>query len=479
PLLSEISATDVVENDFSILTGRITDSGTLDAFTVTVDWGDGSAPEVFTYAAGTTGFTEMHQYLDDSPSGTPADEYSITITVMDDDTGQHAAGTTMTVCNAAPEITALVSSAPEVGDARPGDVVTVSGSFADIGTLDTHTIVLEWGDGTMTSAVINEAGSFSATHAYATGGIFDIRVILLDDDLGSVEGQTTALVTGARVKDGELQVVGTHGSDHLSINKVGKKLYKVHADFLPSCRRCRCHYLTFDAADVMSIMILLGDGHDHGRIAGNIDLPVTIDGGTGNDRLKAGRGPAILIGGEGNDKLIGSRGDDEIYGGEGNDHILGGRGNDLLDGGSENDKIFGSCGDDVILGGDGDDRIYGDSGNDTMDGGAGNDMVVGGRGNDDLSGGEGDDRLCGGSGNDVLMGGPGNDRLFGDQGDDELLGGDGDDLLVGGSGQDILDGGAGDDTLIDRSHKGKHSKSCVQGSCCKAKKGACSFRKFR
>ena len=104
---------------------------------------------------------------------------------------------------------------------------------------------------------------------------------------------------------------------------------------------------------------------------------------------------------------------------------------------------------------------------------------LGGRGDDDLSGGEGDDRLCGGSGNDVLMGGPGNDWLFGDRGDDELLGEDGDDLLVSGSGKDTLDGGAGDDTLIDWNCKGKHSKSCVQGSCCKAKKGAGSFQKFR
>jgi Ca2+-binding RTX toxin-like protein len=245
-------------------------------------------------------------------------------------------------------------------------------------------------------------------------------VSLSDDDLGTAESWTTALVTGARVKDGELQVVGTHGNDWVEINEACRKLYKVHTDFLLG----RCHYLTFNAADVESIRILLGDGNDHASIAGNIDLPVTIDGGAGNDHLNAGRGPTLLIGGEGSDKLIGSRGDDQIYGGGGNDFILGGGGYDLLDGGSENDKILGSCGNDEILGGDGNDRLYG------------------------------------GSGDDVLDGGPGDDRLFGERGEDQLLGGEGNDLLVGGPGKDTLDGGPGKDKLIDWTCKSAKSQSC-------------------
>jgi Ca2+-binding RTX toxin-like protein len=376
---------------------------------------------VFSYAAGRTSFSEVHQYLDDAPSGTPSDDYNITLTVIDDDGGEASAETDLTVSNVAPEIKSLVSSAPEVGDAKPGDLVTVSGLFADLGTLDKHTAVIVWGDGTMTSAVIDEtAGSFAGTHVYTTGGIFDIEVVLSDDDLGSAEQKTTALVTGARVKDGELQVVGTNSSDWVEINEVGKKLYKVHTDFLPG----RCHFQTFDAAEVESIKILLGDGNDHASIAGDIDLPVTMDGGAGDDHLNAGRGPAVLIGGDGNDKLIGSRGDDKIYGGAGNDFILGGGGNDFLDGGSGNDKIFGSCGNDVLLGGDGNDRLFG------------------------------------GSGDDLLNGGPGNDRLFGGWGNDQLLGGDGNDLLVGGPGKDTLDGGSGKNKLVDLTCKPVKSQSC-------------------
>ena len=38
-------------------------------------------------------------------------------------------------------------------------------------------------------------------------------------------------------------------------------------------------FATFDAADVESIRVLLGDGNDHAHVAGNIDLPVLLDGG--------------------------------------------------------------------------------------------------------------------------------------------------------------------------------------------------------
>src|SRR5262249_53946646 len=44
------------------VTGTITDPGTQDAFTGTVDWRDGSAPEPFTRPAGTTSFSLTHTY---------------------------------------------------------------------------------------------------------------------------------------------------------------------------------------------------------------------------------------------------------------------------------------------------------------------------------------------------------------------------------------------------------------------------------
>lgn len=71
------------EGEVATLTGTITDPGVADSFTLTVNWGDGSPAETFSYAAGTTTFSETHTYLDD-PAGSN-NTYSIAITVTDKD----------------------------------------------------------------------------------------------------------------------------------------------------------------------------------------------------------------------------------------------------------------------------------------------------------------------------------------------------------------------------------------------------------
>ena len=75
------------ENGIAVLSGDIVDPDSQDTFTLTVDWGDGSPVETFNYGAGTTSFSETHQYLDDNPTGTPSDVYAISVTLTDDDGG--------------------------------------------------------------------------------------------------------------------------------------------------------------------------------------------------------------------------------------------------------------------------------------------------------------------------------------------------------------------------------------------------------
>ncbi|MDB5391320.1 MAG: hypothetical protein JWM11_6966 [Planctomycetaceae bacterium] len=88
PTLSNVTLTSPInENDFAFLAGNISDPGTPDSFTLTVNWGDGSAPQNFNYVAGTTSFSEKHQYLDDNPTGTPSDKYTVTFSLADDDGG--------------------------------------------------------------------------------------------------------------------------------------------------------------------------------------------------------------------------------------------------------------------------------------------------------------------------------------------------------------------------------------------------------
>jgi Ca2+-binding RTX toxin-like protein len=101
--------------------------------------------------------------------------------------------------------------------------------------------------------------------------------------------------------------------------------------------------------------------------ANNAVLPVSLDGGEGDD---------LIYGGAGNDKLKGGNGADVVNGRGGGDTIYGDQGFDgLFDG---NDRLNGD---------DGDDRLIGDGGNDRLAGGNGNDLLMGGTGNDAIMGG--------------------------------------------------------------------------------------------
>ena len=87
PVVTNLAVTSSInENGVAHLTGDISDPGTQDTFTVIVNWGEGPN-QTFTLAAGSTSFDFTHQYLDDNPTGTPADSYPVTIDSLTDDDG--------------------------------------------------------------------------------------------------------------------------------------------------------------------------------------------------------------------------------------------------------------------------------------------------------------------------------------------------------------------------------------------------------
>lgn len=227
------------------------------------------------------------------------------------------------------------------------------------------------------------------------------------------------------------------------------------------------------------------------------DNTTTIDslnGGQGNDVLRARGGSDYLSGDLGADVLWGdegatNQGNDTLSGGQESDTIVGGGANDLMYGGQGNDYIEVDnslssnspsdaayvAGDDTVYGDAGDDTIgrSGANGNDWYDGGDGNDSILGGNQNnstitgvntpgDTLVGGEGNDTINGGlsttdSGADSISGGAGNDTITGggeaDQLDfitgrgDTISGGEGNDSILGQGGLDSITGDAGADTI--------------------------------
>ncbi|WP_075087551.1 VCBS domain-containing protein [Verrucomicrobium spinosum] len=84
--------------------------------------------------------------------------YTIKVTATDDDNGSGSATVGATVINADPTISAPTltltngDDLPTNGSGDPtvtgGTVVNLSGSFEDLGPEDTHTVTIDWGDGT-------------------------------------------------------------------------------------------------------------------------------------------------------------------------------------------------------------------------------------------------------------------------------------------------------------------------------------------
>jgi hypothetical protein len=74
-------------------------------------------------------------------------------------------------------------------------------------------------------------------------------------------------------------------------------------------------------------------------VADGLHLPVTVDGGAGDDDMEGGDQGDVLDGGDGADTVYGNGGADVVRGGPGNDEIGGGTGVDTLDGGTGNDAV--------------------------------------------------------------------------------------------------------------------------------------------
>jgi len=349
------------------------------------------------------------QWLFEASDG-PDDSQTVVITADDGHGGVATTAFELVVENVAPAIIDLSSSNPTPCSSSDDGQVSIVGAFSDpAGSSDTHTVAIDWGDGSdpdgdgepgeILTMVDQLNDRFDAVHRYAAGGLYTISVIVADEDGGVSETvTTTAAVTGAGLVDGTLYVIGTESKDHVDVKLVPGRVGRgkgraawwrcrmgrwqgkgekhvggpairvvAHLDICDPGRRAEIRY--FDPALVDRIVIYLCDGDDHARV-----------GSSGRDRLLV---PALLDGGPGKDHLQGGRGDDTLLGGPGDDYLNGGAGDDLLDGGDGDDKLKGGRGADILLGQNGDDHLKGDRDRDLLIGGLGADKLKG-DGDDDI-----------------------------------------------------------------------------------------------
>ncbi len=189
----------VAEDGTATLFVSFSDPNLLDRHTLTVDWGDGSPVETIDLARGTRFVVTDHQYLDDNPTGTRFDFNQIEVTITDNSGESVSGSSTILVLNRPP--TDVISLPVEMIDEN--SFATLRLSFEDRGTLDTHTVEIDWGDGSPVDTIELAPGARSlvTTHQYLDDNpsgtpedTYGIRVRVIDDDGGVGRVRTQVLV---------------------------------------------------------------------------------------------------------------------------------------------------------------------------------------------------------------------------------------------------------------------------------------------
>jgi Ca2+-binding RTX toxin-like protein len=217
-----VTPTIVNENGTVTLAGTFNDPGTSETYSVTVNWGDSTPPVIVTptlLATGVYRFDATHTYRDDNPTGTPFDSYSVQVTLSDGQSNSTLTAGSVVVNNLPPVLPSTGAGVPtlSVTTAAEGTPVTLTGSFSDTGTLDSHTVRVTWGDGFSSFATVTPAGSgqftYSASHAYPdnspVGSPYLVNVTVTDDDTGSSSASAGSVsVTNVTpvVQDNDLQL---------------------------------------------------------------------------------------------------------------------------------------------------------------------------------------------------------------------------------------------------------------------------------
>ena len=191
------------------MSGTIKTPAATDTNTVTLNWGDGSAPTTIALAAGQNAFSTSHAYLN-NPAGVGSENYTIVGSVTNENGLVGYASASVTVSKVAPQLTAADLSLSET-TANEGDTITLSGQFTDPDALSNYTVTIDWGDGSATTGLVELLGqviptstpglyTFSAPHQYLhnppgelTGGTYDINVSVTDG-VNTVSADTPIVV---------------------------------------------------------------------------------------------------------------------------------------------------------------------------------------------------------------------------------------------------------------------------------------------
>lgn len=243
---------------------------------------------------------------------------------------------TVTVENVAPTVEVSGDSEAVRGFEATIQLETSDPSEADITAGFTYHI--DWdGDGEVDEE-LQGGQELSVSHTYGQTGNYTVNVTAIDKDGGvsalaahSIDVKSVGVVAAEDDPNSTTLLVGGSEDGDSILVKGNKKAGKVRV------------WINGQFAGRFSVTagvhVQGGAGNDRIVVKSNIGENI-LDGGTGNDVLRAVRGSNILLGGAGNDALFGGRGQDVLVGGAGNDFLSGGKGRDVVIGGQGRDLII-------------------------------------------------------------------------------------------------------------------------------------------
>jgi Ca2+-binding RTX toxin-like protein len=217
-------------------------------------------------------------------------------------------------------------------------------------------------------------------------------------------GTTTTAGTASVDGSGELDFVPAAGvKNKVTVADSGGGFWRLTDTAAPVLAGAGCERLTVNRvrcaqAAVTRLSIAGGDLND--QLTTPDGIPVTLDGGAGDDILTAKNGADTLLGGLGRDILDGGFGPDSLDGGDNQDTVtyerrtstqgvvvdIGGAaandGGTLDDVAGVRDTVFANV--ENLKGGAGEDSLVGSNGPNKITGGAGEDDLHGGFGNDEI-----------------------------------------------------------------------------------------------
>jgi hypothetical protein len=326
PAAPDVHGQDLATDEGSTFSGTVatftpdTTVGPVDAFTATIDWGDGQTSDGTIVEDGTGGYvvSGTHTYADNGV-------YTAAVLVVDERNGAGSlVNDTVTVANVAPTVT--LGGDPS---GVRGQTLNFAGTFADPGSADTWIGAVDFGDGTgVQPLALKPDNTFALSHVFAATGTFTVTVRVTDDD-GGAGAATKAVVvsTVALQKDPadpnktNLAVGGTTANDGITLKYSPKD----------GALQVLINGVSQGLFNLTGRIVVFGQaGNDVITVDQKALQPAELYGGDGNDVLSAGGGNSILVGGAGDDVLAGGAGRDLLIGGDGKDALTAAGGDDVL-----------------------------------------------------------------------------------------------------------------------------------------------------